>query len=166
MKPEGVSVIVAVALVNPGAVAVTVTGPALASACMKNPGLLVEPCGIVITSWPVPAAVPLADSTSRLASLLVSVICCPPVGAGAVMPVDAKTSMSLPIVWSARVITGAVTVARIVRKVAGVLNPVGASTAINEVPPAAGSKTTLLTTSAPLKTTVPGVTVPTPGPPV
>ena len=83
MKPEGVSVIVAVALVNPGAVAVTVTGPALASACMKNPGLLVEPCGIVITSWPVPAAVPLADSTSLLASLLVSVICCPPVGAGA-----------------------------------------------------------------------------------
>jgi hypothetical protein len=114
-----------------------------------------------------PATVALEAIVATAVAPTVTVTVTGPGGsAPSVMPTDSCMSRPTSGLGFVSTIGGAVTVAVTVRKLLGVLNPVGGVTAMSEVPVTAGSKLTVLMNSAPLKTTGLPTIAPTPGPPV
>jgi len=138
-KPDGASVTVAAGgLLYPGALALYVTVPELPSACKKYcPSL--APAGIVIIFVPDPAVVALSDMSSRPESLLLSVTCRPPAGAGWLRLIKPASSRFWPIITpSVMLNVGVLTVAVRVRELAGVAKPAGTPAVISVLPFARG----------------------------
>src|SRR5262245_43978728 len=110
MKADGVRVMVAILVVKALAVAVTVSVPVPASDWMKKAGDVVLPAGTVTMICPLPAPTAVVDRRRRLASELTRVTGKPPAGAAAPRKTFVDTWRSRPMVWSERLIVGAVTV--------------------------------------------------------
>src|SRR5262245_38085733 len=124
------------------------------------------PTEVLVTFVNVTVLLPSADwfrpmvATAVEPTVSVTVI---GLGGAALSDTDTVVWRSRPTVASPMLIDGAMTVAVIVRKFAAVLKPAGVTTAISEVPDAAGLKAVDLEPSPPLNVSGEVVIEPTPG---